>query len=65
MEEEHSRHWEKVLEMIFESDLTNKSTVDFGCNQGGFLRYLYRERPFYQGVGIDLAIDSIAVNQCS
>ncbi|MGN4125413.1 class I SAM-dependent methyltransferase [Lysinibacillus sphaericus] len=61
MEEKHSRQWEKVLEMILESDLTNKSIVDFGCNQGGFLRFLYRERPFYQGVGIDLAIDSIAV----
>lgn len=61
METEHSRHWEKVLAMILEQDLQKKSVLDFGCNQGGFLRYLYRERPFKRGIGIDLAQASIAV----
>lgn len=61
MEQGHIRHWEKVLEMILERDLKHKSILDFGCNQGGFLRYLYRERPFAKSVGVDLAIDSIAV----
>ena len=61
MEEEHGRHWEKVLEMIEEKELQSKVVLDFGCNQGGFLRFLYKERPFKQGTGVDLAKKSIAV----
>jgi SAM-dependent methyltransferase len=61
MEDGHDHHWRKILEYITETDLGNKHILDFGCNQGGFLRLLYRERPFAYGLGIDLARESVAV----
>lgn len=61
MEEEHLRHWEKVLQMVEEQELSDLNILDFGCNQGGFLRYLYKERPFKEGVGVDLAQESIQI----
>ena len=61
MEDSHDRHWRKILEAIAETDLSHKHILDFGCNQGGFLRFLYRERPFAYGLGIDLARQSVAV----
>jgi predicted rRNA methylase YqxC with S4 and FtsJ domains len=41
--------------MILETDLSDRAILDFGCNQGGFLRFLYSQRPFKRGVGVDLA----------
>ena len=38
----------------------DKTVLDFGCNQGGFLRLLYASRPFRRGLGIDIARESIA-----
>lgn len=61
MEDEHLRHWRKVLGMVEEHDLSHSSVLDFGCNQGGFLRILYGQRPFKEGIGIDLARSSVAV----
>ena len=61
MEESHTRHWYKILAAILETDLREKQILDFGCNQGGLLRFLYAERPFAHGVGVDLAVQSIAV----
>jgi len=61
MEDEHHRHWRKILDAILEEDLSGCSILDFGCNQGGFLRFLYRERPFAYGVGVDLARKSVQV----
>ncbi|MEW9123252.1 MAG: hypothetical protein AB2421_11135 [Thermotaleaceae bacterium] len=51
MEDNHRRHWEKVLSMVKEEDLGEYSVFDFGCNQGGFLRFLYGQRPFKLPVG--------------
>lgn len=61
MEEEHQPHWAKVLASIQEKDLTGKRVLDFGCNQGGFLRLLYKTYPFEFGLGIDLATAPIAI----
>lgn len=61
MEDSHQRHWQKILNALLEQDLQEKTVLDFGCNQGGFLRFLYRQRPFAHGVGIDLARQSIAI----
>lgn len=61
MEDNHNRHWQKILKCIIETDLRNKQVLDFGCNQGGFLRFLYCERPFAYGMGVDLAQQSVAV----
>lgn len=61
MENEHHRHWWKVLGMVQENDFSGLSVLDFGCNQGGFLRFLYEQKPFREGIGVDLAIRSIAL----
>lgn len=61
MEDNHQRHWGKVLDMIKEQDIRHCSVLDFGCNQGGFLRFLYARKPFAKGTGIDLAKKSIEV----
>jgi SAM-dependent methyltransferase len=61
MEDSHHVFWRKVIEMIVETDLRHATILDFGCNQGGFLRLLYTHRPFQHGVGVDLARQSIAV----
>jgi len=61
MEERHLRGWKEVINLIQEQDLSNMTVLDFGCNQGGFLRHLYQVKPFKEGMGIDLAQQSIAV----
>ncbi|WP_400163704.1 class I SAM-dependent methyltransferase [Brevibacillus sp. TJ4] len=61
MEDSHQPFWRKVLAAVVEEDLQASSVLDIGCNQGGFLRFLYGERPFREGVGIDLARQSIEV----
>lgn len=61
MENDHQAHWSKVIQMITEPDLTSFHVLDFGCNQGGFLRYLHSQKPFQSGTGVDLATKSIEV----
>ncbi|HWR40985.1 MAG TPA: class I SAM-dependent methyltransferase [Patescibacteria group bacterium] len=61
MEERHLRGWQEVIQLIQEKDLSHMTVLDFGCNQGGFLRHLYQARPFKEGMGIDLAQQSIEV----
>jgi hypothetical protein len=46
MEDSHQAFWHKVIEMIVETDLRTATILDFGCNQGGFLRLLYTHRLF-------------------
>ena len=59
MEERHLRGWREVIGLMKEEDLTSCSVLDFGCNQGGFLRHLYQQKPFKDGIGIDLAQKSV------
>ncbi|MDU4960443.1 MAG: class I SAM-dependent methyltransferase [Sporomusaceae bacterium] len=61
MEERHRPGWKAVIKAMREQQLTNASVLDFGCNQGGFLRYLYESKPFRKGTGIDLGATSIAL----
>ncbi|KPU44421.1 ubiquinone biosynthesis O-methyltransferase [Oxobacter pfennigii] len=61
MEDNHQPHWHKVLDMIKEKNILDCTVLDFGCNQGGFLRFLYQQKPFLKGVGVDLAKKSIEV----
>lgn len=61
MEDGHLKGWQEVINLIQEQDLSGMAVLDFGCNQGGFLRHLYQVKPFKEGMGIDLAQDSIAV----
>jgi len=55
MEDEHGEFWERVASQTFDVSLTDKILLDFGYNQGGFLRKLYDEHKFRQAVGVDLA----------
>lgn len=61
MEDEHGEFWERVASQTFDVSLTDKILLDFGCNQGGFLRKLYDAHKFRQAVGVDLARSSIEV----
>jgi SAM-dependent methyltransferase len=61
MQESHDRHWRKILAALVEEDLSGCDVLDFGCNQGGFLRFLYSQRPFKTGLGVDLARKSIEI----
>jgi SAM-dependent methyltransferase len=61
MENSHHRHWQKLVDVIVERDLRSSTILDFGCNQGGFLRFLHEQRPFAAAVGVDLARRSIEV----
>jgi SAM-dependent methyltransferase len=57
----HLHHWRAIIGLIKEPDLTNKTVLDFGCNQGGFLRTLYKYQPYLRGLGIDIAEESLAI----
>lgn len=57
----HLHHWQTMISKIPEQALHDKTALDFGCNQGGFLRTLYAGRPFYRGLGIDIAEESLAI----
>ena len=61
MTEEHAWIWQEMINVIPKRDLTTARILDIGCNQGGFLRMLYDQRPFVSGVGIDLAQDRVAL----
>lgn len=60
MEIDHLESWQHMIGLI-DTDLSGKSVFDFGCNQGGFLRELYKNKPFANGFGVDVARKSIAV----
>jgi 2-polyprenyl-3-methyl-5-hydroxy-6-metoxy-1,4-benzoquinol methylase len=61
MEERHRPGWKAVVDAMGEQQLTEANILDFGCNQGGFLRYLYERKPFKKATGIDLGAKSIAI----
>ncbi len=61
MEERHRPGWKAVIDEMVEQQLTEANVLDFGCNQGGFLRYLYERKPFKKATGIDLGAKSIAI----
>lgn len=61
MEDDHAYMWRRMIETIAEPVLTDKSVLDFGCNQGGFLRELWKLRPFKSGVGVDIATESVKI----
>ena len=60
MADGHAPIWRHLIDMVPERDLATKTILDFGCNQGGFLRHLYAIRPFRKALGTDIAEQSIA-----
>lgn len=61
MEVRHHRHWQRFIDLIEESTLEGREVLDFGCNQGGFLRALYERLPFSAALGVDIVEQSLAV----
>ena len=59
MNDHHAPFWRAMIRQMTESDIHNSSILDFGCNQGGFLRTLFRIKPFKKGLGVDLAVKSL------
>lgn len=60
MESGHRSQWEAFINAL-PADLSGKTVLDFGCNQGAFLRLLYSKKPFKQGTGVDLATKAIEI----
>lgn len=56
---QHGPMWRHFIDRVPERDLSTKAVLDFGCNQGGFLRTLYTARPFNFGLGVDIAVESV------
>lgn len=61
MEDSHQEGWRNVINIIDKGDILNKRILDFGCNQGGFLRALYDSVPYKNACGNDLAKKAIEV----
>ena len=59
MEDEHQNFWDDVIDNAIDVDFTGKKILDFGCNQGGMLRRIYKDMKFSAAVGVDLAQTSI------
>ncbi|WP_299471793.1 class I SAM-dependent methyltransferase [uncultured Roseibium sp.] len=55
MTADHTWIWCEMIEAMDERNLANATVLDFGCNQGGFLRLLYDLRHFKSAVGVDIA----------
>ena len=56
----HAPIWRRMIDVSVPEDLRDSTVLDYGCNQGGFLRMLYDRHPFRAGVGIDIARESVA-----
>jgi SAM-dependent methyltransferase len=63
MEDGHALLWERLIDIAAEPWPAQTSVLDFGCNQGGFLRRLHARKGFKDAVGIDIATDSVAIAQ--
>ncbi|MGE2248142.1 class I SAM-dependent methyltransferase [Serratia marcescens] len=59
MADGHAPIWRHLIGLVPENELSGVKVLDFGCNQGGFLRLLYQLRPFQQGLGVDIALRSV------
>jgi SAM-dependent methyltransferase len=56
----HAPIWRRMVDVSVPHDLSASTVLDYGCNQGGFLRLLYDTHPFKQAVGIDIARESVS-----
>ncbi len=61
MEKQHHHFWNKLISYIDKENWEDNYVLDFGCNQGAFLRHLYLKKKFFKGIGVDLASNSIKV----
>ena len=56
----HAPIWRRMVDLSVRHDLRQATVLDYGCNQGGFLRLLHDRHPFKSAVGIDIARESVA-----
>jgi SAM-dependent methyltransferase len=49
----------RMVDVSVPHDLSASTVLDYGCNQGGFLRLLYDSHPFKSAIGIDIARESV------
>jgi len=56
----HAPIWRRMADVAVPHDISASTVLDYGCNQGGFLRLLYDSHPFKSAVGIDIARESVA-----
>src|SRR6185503_11393224 len=56
----HAPIWRRMANVAVPHDISAATVLDYGCNQGGFLRLLYDNHPFKSAVGIDIARESVA-----
>ncbi|MBD2314404.1 methyltransferase domain-containing protein [Desertifilum sp. FACHB-1129] len=61
MFDDHYPLWQVMIDRISEKSLEGKTVLDVGCNQGGFLRVLYQQKPFQKGIGVDVARQAIEI----
>lgn len=61
MEDGHLNEWTNVIASLNSEDFNNYSILDFGCNQGAFLRLLNEKHPFTKATGIDLSSGAIEI----
>ena len=55
----HAPIWRRMIDVSVPHDLHDSTVLDYGCNQGGFLRMLYDRYPYKDAVGIDIARESV------
>ncbi|MCM2344731.1 MAG: class I SAM-dependent methyltransferase, partial [Alphaproteobacteria bacterium] len=60
MAEGHEPAWRTLISYIEEDTLSGKKVLDFGCNRGGFLKLLHQQKPYAEGLGVDIADESVA-----
>jgi SAM-dependent methyltransferase len=56
----HAPIWRRMIDVSVPRDIGSSTVLDYGCNQGGFLRMLYDRHPFKSAVGIDIARESVS-----
>ncbi|CAN5905068.1 hypothetical protein BH11PSE3_BH11PSE3_17570 [soil metagenome] len=56
----HAPIWRRMINVSLPQDIHGSTILDYGCNQGGFLRMLFDRHPFKGAVGIDIARESVA-----
>lgn len=61
MQNDHLPLFLVMIERMVENDLSDKTVMDFGCNQGLFLRVLYKIRKYKYAYGIDVKEDLINI----
>jgi len=61
MNEDHAPLWKQMITLIPSEYWQEKTVLDFGCNQGGFLKEIYKNAAYKKALGVDLAQSSLEV----